>query len=160
MVHVLHSVSMAIRSTNRIWLSVFFLWIGMFSEFGTHRYVLNSHRQKLQMIDIWILFWCGKKIWRETKPIHSNQQQRRSWNLTFPFTNSCNYNAAPQTHRHTVGGMGIKKEKENIYFSGEGKKTKEMSKLKFAHTKYPQQYHKHHPTTDKNNNYQTVNEKL
>lgn len=66
-------------------------------------------------------------------------------------------------HRHTVGGMGIrkKKEKENIYFSGEGKKTKEMSKLKFAHTKYPQQYHKpHHPTTDKNNNYQTVNEKL
>lgn len=63
-----------------------------------------------------------------------------------------------QTHS---GGYGNKKEKENIYFSGEGKKTKEMSKLKFAHTKYPQQYHKpHHPTTDKNNNYQTVNEKL
>lgn len=137
-------------------LAFFFLWIGMFSEFGTHRYVLNSHRQKLQMIDIWILFWCGKKNMEgnKTHTLESATAPQLKFDISIHkfLQLQCCLLHRTQTHSGGYGNKKKKKEKENIYFSGEGKKTKEMSKLKFAHTKYPQQYHKHHPTTDKNNN--------
>lgn len=99
-------------------LAFFFLWIGMFSEFGTHRYVLNSHRQKLQMIDIWILFWCGKKYGGKQNPYTriSNSAATEIWHFHSQILAITMLLHTTQTHSGGYGNKKKKREREHLLF--------------------------------------------